>query len=315
MSHPAFPRRSGRLCGSGFALMVLVLVLGLAPSAQARTDNNLKVVSFVHGFELGSSNNCESTWGTLFAELRGRYGFANSFNPIQYYAKDTTCSSRGTMPTGHPAVINGYIGNYSSDSRIGDISKSYAWYLYNTFSRYDRTVDIVGHSMGGLIVRFALTAVERRLPGWPPYLLVEDVVTLGTPHNGTRSWPSKASFCPDRIYGQCGEMESGSGLITYLNYDGKNPQAWGGTNWTLIGSSDDNTVSPESAVGQGTMTVFNRLKYINQNIGHSDYMNSTRTNSDAFFQWWRSSTSTWMNQGDGDWPVKETQLALQSAVN
>jgi hypothetical protein len=41
--------------------------------------------------------------------------------------------------------------------------------------------------MGGLVIRSALLIVQRNTPGWPPYLYVEDVITLATPHKGPKT--------------------------------------------------------------------------------------------------------------------------------
>jgi hypothetical protein len=52
---------------------------------------------------------------------------------------------------------------------------------------FGRTVDVVGYSMGGLIIRGAITGT-RNPPsgqGWPPYIYAEDVRRLATPHDGT----------------------------------------------------------------------------------------------------------------------------------
>ncbi|MFJ2591339.1 esterase/lipase family protein, partial [Streptomyces sp. NPDC087538] len=50
------------------------------------------------------------------------------------------------------------------------------------YSAKGQTVDLVGHSMGGLIIRAALAGYAKGDPTWPDTLYVEDVVTLGTPH-------------------------------------------------------------------------------------------------------------------------------------
>ncbi|WP_443030951.1 PGAP1-like alpha/beta domain-containing protein [Streptomyces sp. CB02400] len=41
--------------------------------------------------------------------------------------------------------------------------------MYKNDSRYGWSVDLVGHSMGGLIIRAALTGTERHMEGWPPF--------------------------------------------------------------------------------------------------------------------------------------------------
>jgi triacylglycerol esterase/lipase EstA (alpha/beta hydrolase family) len=44
------------------------------------------------------------------------------------------------------------------------------WEIYNRYSRYGIAVDVVGHSMGGLVIRAMLTGNQRHLSGWAPYV-------------------------------------------------------------------------------------------------------------------------------------------------
>ena len=91
-----------------------------------------------------------------------------------------------------------------------------------------KTVDVVAHGGAGLIVRDAL---ERQ-----PKLHVEDVVTLGTPHNGSEAL---AADCGSRPV--CAELGKRSSLA-------RNPQGAGGTDWSVIASEADTLVSVDSAV-------------------------------------------------------------------
>ena len=67
-------------------------------------------------------------------------------------------------------------------------------------------VDVVAHSMGGLIVRFALA--KQSVGAWPA-LEVEDVITLGSPHGGVNfaSWNGTV---------QGNQMEPNSFVIGWL---------------------------------------------------------------------------------------------------
>jgi triacylglycerol esterase/lipase EstA (alpha/beta hydrolase family) len=65
--------------------------------------------------------------------------------------------------------------------------------------------------MGGLIARVALTGVSRGWKGFPPFLYVEDAVTLGTPHGGVAaSW---VRSCDET---QCVQMRPGSKFLRVL---------------------------------------------------------------------------------------------------
>ena len=95
--------------------------------------------------------------------------------------------------------------------------------------------------MGGLIVRYAVAATQRHEFDFPPYLLVEDVVTMGAPHGGLRG------TIPQDISAEVNEMTPGSKLLRYLQRNAWNPQARDGTDWLTMGSAADDTVSAGSA--------------------------------------------------------------------
>ena len=197
------------------------------PGTPSRTDGPAKRVLFLHGF---------APWNDGFANCNGDYwrdalnlftanGYARSkLTTIGFYQYDEACdmytSNRGTT---------------SNDTPIEDIAKAYAWTIYNNWSRYGIGVDIVAHSMGGLITRVAITGSRYNWAGFPPYLFVEDVVTLSTPHGGHDN-PCEGSD-------QCAQMWRASTFMTdYIEPYG-NPQSAGiGTDWTAIGSMYDSAV-------------------------------------------------------------------------
>ncbi|HYV00871.1 MAG TPA: hypothetical protein VEM93_00790, partial [Actinomycetota bacterium] len=72
--------------------------------------------------------------------------------------------------------------SHSADTPLEHLGYHLAWYIYDHYTVDGQTVDLVGHSMGGLIIRYALTKAEEHDPDFPPGLLVEDIVTLETPH-------------------------------------------------------------------------------------------------------------------------------------
>ncbi|MHC3455708.1 esterase/lipase family protein [Streptomyces prasinus] len=150
------------------------------------------------------------------------------------------------------------IARGSAEVSLRTLGKKLAWDIYRRYSRHGKSVDIISHSMGGLIARAALTGVERKLQGWPPYLYVEDVATLGTPHAGAAIG---YACLVGRQSRQCKQMRPGS---AFLNWAAHNPQSTQGTDWTLIGARDDGLVGMSALRMRG---VGHRVWYNGNNPG------------------------------------------------
>jgi hypothetical protein len=74
---------------------------------------------------------------------------------------------------------------YNSGLRIADNGRQLSALLSTLLEAGEpaiETIDVVGHSMGGLVLRSALQQASRDGAGWP--LRVRKVVFLGTPHHG-----------------------------------------------------------------------------------------------------------------------------------
>jgi triacylglycerol lipase len=93
---------------------------------------------------------------------------------------------------------------------------------------YDR-INIVGHSMGGLIARYYV----QRLGGSPR---VHTLITLGTPHQGTRT----ARLFPR---GVCQQLAPGSEIITEL----AEPAPGAQTRFVCVWSDIDAMISPKQS--------------------------------------------------------------------
>lgn len=213
-------------------LVSIVINLQFASAAPTRNDSQNEPVYFVHGihgfFDLRDTpgHDCNGYWGSAINKFRA-LGWTGSLYSVAYYAGDTNCSIR--------------IASGSPHTSITEYGRLLAWEIYNRHSRYGQSVDIVAHSMGGLVARAAITGTAKNgLPNWPPHLYVEDVVTIGTPHNGT----GIARGC---FSAQCVDMRPDS---DFLNWLADNAQADGGTDWTMIGTADDDAVPIGSATGE-----------------------------------------------------------------
>ncbi|RJL20814.1 hypothetical protein D5H75_38820 [Bailinhaonella thermotolerans] len=183
----------------------------------------------MHGLDTGANTDCRASHGEM-RELLREYGWSGPIQTVAYYKGDRRCD----------LAVPGR-SKFDANTSIATLGKALANLVYDKHSRHGRAVDLVGTSMGGLIVRAALTGVQRKEKGFPPYLYVEDAVTLGTPHNGGYS-----GSCHDKL--QCHQMRKADGgkLARWLS---TRPQSPGfRTDWTVIGSEADQTVPGSYAV-------------------------------------------------------------------
>ncbi len=253
-------------------LVSSIINLQSASAAPTRNDSQNEPVYFVHGVHISQTpgHDCNGYWGSAMNKFRA-LGWTGSLHSVAYYAGDTNCGIR--------------IASGSTHTSITEYGRLLAWEIHNRYSRYGRSVDIVAHSMGGLVARAAITGTTRRLSGWPPYIYVEDVVTIGTPHNGTGGW---ARTC---FYAQCAEMRPDS---PFLNWLADNAQADGGTDWTMIGTEDDNYVPVGSATNESGGAGHYVWYYVGQRLEHDLQTNNV---SGTFRnRYWNYYDRTWHNQ-------------------
>jgi pimeloyl-ACP methyl ester carboxylesterase len=116
-----------------------------------------------------------------------------------------------------------FISNYTRDSSqgtAGDI-REYAYELQSDIAlaasnESQNQIDVVAHSMGGLIARAYTESEDLSDPPWPTVYAndVRKLITLGTPHQGS----CLADIWPDLLGWTCLEqMEHGSEFLTELN--------------------------------------------------------------------------------------------------
>lgn len=279
---------------------VLSLLVGLAPAAEARSDTKSKRVLLIHGYQpWGTPTSPCDMWGAMESSLQSQ-GFTGPLTSVGYYDAQVACDV-SVIPYGsattHYAPSGGVHDRYVSIRHLG---YELAWMIHDRYSRYGETVDIVAHSMGGLVARYAIAQVQRKASGFPTTLLVEDVVTLGTPHNGS----GYASWCWTT---QCEDMSSGSSFLSWVRSYAWNPQASGGTDWTAIGSDDDGTVSEASAVDMGAA---HKVQYTGAaNLDHGDYYTSTSMATTAPVRY-QDNGGAWYSWNAGYWAVRWSATAL-----
>jgi triacylglycerol esterase/lipase EstA (alpha/beta hydrolase family) len=227
--------RSSRLVALISALAALFAITVSVPGASAGTGAASSVpIVFVHGFYADKCPglNVATAMAGPTAELKA-IGWTGTLDAVSYYA----CDQGGSR-----------IGSDTVDTPIGTIARQLANYIYDTYTSHGQTVDIVAHSMGGLVARTALDFTKLQVSGFPPSLLVKRVVTFSTPFTGVGLSTIQAVPGLAGTY-QARQVASGSYLLQRLSNAGP-PAGTGGTDWLVIGSSGGCDVVPgPSAVG------------------------------------------------------------------
>ncbi|MFI8324564.1 esterase/lipase family protein [Streptomyces sp. NPDC085529] len=268
-------------------LTLAAVMLGtVAPAEAAKTpkrhDSKTEDVLLVHGIDwIGEASfDCKSGWKELRKEFKEHY-WKGKVRSVAFYKKDKNCDLR--------------IAKAGANDGIQKLGQALANKIYAEYTSKGRSVDLVGHSMGGLVIRDALSGVAKKEKGYPSKLFVEDVVTLGTPHEGTNS-----SLC---WYTPCAQMRKKS---TFLRNLQKNPQSAQGTDWTAIASDADEAVGEDTATGGG---VKHWVRY--KNIpGKKDHSLLRTTRNKTLTVKWRNLPKAATGWRKGDAPLDMTRAAL-----
>lgn len=275
------------------------------------------VTLFLHGVNTGADTNCQGTFGRMRKTLRG-FGQTGSLVTLRYYFKDKDCSHSISHHRAHHRHFgSGHRrGGHTGRTDIRHLGFHLAWYIYKHWTAEGIPVQIVGHSMGGLISRYALARVERGHRRFPSFLLVEDVVTMGTPHSGSNDIePFSDWFCDKDRFLQCRQMshrtKAGYRLLLWLHRHARHPDPFGmqTTDWTNIGSYDDEAVTVHSATA---MNGDHRVLYHGGNsIHHSYYMYDGSDFRDRDV-WWKDRGREYYAWRDGPHVIRWVDFALSS---
>jgi triacylglycerol esterase/lipase EstA (alpha/beta hydrolase family) len=221
---------------------VLFLLLGTGGPAVG-AEISARPILFVHGFNpFGFAEDCQHDWSVMETALT-QQGFAGPKITIGYYKDDSHCdvttSPHGTIQT-----------------HIRDLSKDLAWYIYDNFSSHETSIDLVAHSMGSLMIRYALYRTAVRDPDFPPYLLVTHAATMAGPFTG---YSLLAESCHANFMNtQCNEMFPRSSFIKELRKsEALVPEGRDGTSWSNIGSNADFVDRSDGFVGSKSSTSMN----------------------------------------------------------
>jgi hypothetical protein len=161
--------------------------------------------------------------------------------------------------------------------------------------------------MGGLVARAAIRGSRARVTGFPPFLYVEDVATLSTPHTGT-NWANACAL----THIQCRDMKPASAFIKWLGTGG--PQSNMGTNWTLLGASDDDTVTSGSATGLKTSVRIKIIYCSGQGLEHNVIIKKA-TGQNWCQRRWVASTGTWTSMRSHSPVYRAYQAARYTTTN
>lgn len=280
--------------------VAMLLVAGITAALGTRTvarasgsyvsSTNWPVL-FVHGFSSSSSVDCGSTWNTAISYLQGYHAYGGTtlhwtgtMVKLGFYSSDTNCSASLSSQYSH---CSGYYasGLGTNNESIRHIACDFAWYVYEHYSILGHNVQAVAHSMGGLIVRWAIHGVQAHLASFPPSLLVQDVVTLSTPHGGVPAG-SNIFTCFGCTEGD--EMVSGSSFMNDTYNYAQDPQGSGwGTDWTMIGGKafyqlGCDVVSSSEAT---YMNLGHKSYFTSPCYSHGGYLTDTSDSSDAHIYW------------------------------
>ncbi|MEU0163763.1 hypothetical protein ABZ154_34550 [Streptomyces sp. NPDC006261] len=216
------------------ALAGVLTMLAVAPAGAAskpsRSNGQSNRVIFVHGYAPFGKHDCTKYFDTARKHFTSKKWKGNLLT-FGYYTNNKKCS----------ANVKG-----SRETPIKDVAKEFANYVSRNYTKKGIKVDVVAHSMGGLVVRAALHYTHKGAAGFPKKLYIEDVVTLGTPHAGVTK--SRAKFCGKAR--QCTDMKPGSSFLKALGSKMPSTTDNGNmsTDWTTISSYNDETVSESSGI-------------------------------------------------------------------
>jgi hypothetical protein len=242
--------------GFGATACVALLFLGLAAGPAAAAPDRSKPIVVVHGLSLSAETDCDSTWNAAKRALND-WGWAGGGGnwDVAYYIGDRGCrhwinhhgshsahfGTNWNGGTGHTQGSGGNLG-HNADTSIRHLGYHLAWFLREHFDR--RCVELAGHSMGGLVARYAIAQIDRAHAAFPARhrVCVEDVITLGTPHAGTGWAHGCFRVQCEEMRGNldCNATQSGTAdFIRWLRENAWAPDGAGGTQWTLVGANDD----------------------------------------------------------------------------
>ena len=197
--------------------------IGLSASTSA-TFTARRPVVLIHGY-MGDAD----TWDGMRQSLLGE-GF-----PVL----DFDASQAGVQAMAYDSIVDGGIAVVA----VSEVAPRIEAALTRGGYAKNQPVDVVAHSMGGLVTRWlveeageTLTVRDYRVTTEAKWSTqVRTLVTLATPHHGSK-WP----YCLTDV---CSDMAPESDFLEFLGYDPRPPT----TRYYTVGGGEDAIVSAQSA--------------------------------------------------------------------
>ncbi|MEA3203441.1 MAG: hypothetical protein QOI63_1116, partial [Thermoplasmata archaeon] len=221
-------------------------------------------------------------------------------------------------PVGPPVVIPGRpaVGTHNPDTSLEHLAYHWAWTVRDLLGT--QCVKAVGHSMGGLVMRYALARVQAGDPDFPSDICIDDAVGVATPNNGADQNKYIDACVFVSLAYECNQQQSGSDFLTGLGANARNPQGAGGTDWTNLGSDGMNGGDTSDSAGSATTA--------NMDPAHHAVYHEQIKHSSPGTTYWKNAVSgtidAQLDVGDaargagasplanGPWPARFTDLSL-----
>ncbi|MBO8200964.1 alpha/beta fold hydrolase [Streptomyces smyrnaeus] len=246
------------------ALLALAVLLASAltlpaASAQPNQRHAHRPIIFVHGYKSNSG-----VWDSMVSYAE-RYGYKSD----ELYRFDYRNKTPGNTSI---TTLGRDLRDFIKDRERNILGKS-----------PDGKVDIIAHSMGGLVAR-------AYLKGYEGTKVTKHFVSMGSPHHGTKAADlgSNYGYCDATSDHQCKEMTTTSPFIKWLNSGGETP---GPTKYLTLRS---NVGDEPTVLGMCDLTVFEgetsalagATNYVTECIPHGSFYHDdwTRERSMEFLQ-------------------------------
>jgi pimeloyl-ACP methyl ester carboxylesterase len=232
--------------------IVLIATVPFLVGGKNKAKSTADPIVLVHGYALVTGcpgGDVGAYWSGLTTSFISA-GWANPIVPVSFYQCDTNGTSidshgdpKAYFPSGEVTAADGSVA-YTKQTDTRHLAYVLAWYIYDTYSAHGQSVDLVGHSMGGLMMRWALQQVAARNAAFPPYLLVSNAVTISSPYLGAIAAVGKLAACAGAL--QCAQFAAGSPFLAELATN-PGPQGRDGTDWSVMGGGPCDDMSAASA--------------------------------------------------------------------